>query len=182
LTVPFVFSTTLWTFANATLAEISDWNLFPLPVDLEITASPARFVYRAVAKLWAVVLFTMAVGIAVVWNVALHFVAWRWDWIAPNTSLYPEIDIASKSLTDGKGADKGEEGGILQDYYSILQEEALANAGSRHILRKVLDKRIRVLRLNRSGQKASMLLAGGKDVTYPESSYLGQLVRKTEKY
>ncbi|KAI9786498.1 MAG: hypothetical protein M1839_006958 [Geoglossum umbratile] len=84
LTVPIQFSTTAW--------QIVDTH--DLPSDLNTVASMTGSTYRAIGEPWTIFTFGGLAIFLIIW--ALAFLAWiQWASArAPDTTLFPEIDIA----------------------------------------------------------------------------------------
>jgi hypothetical protein len=95
IAIPLQFSTTALQFANATLAGENLTNVFPLPADLQVTASGARVVTRFKGQVWTFYVFTaiggclvLYPGVIITW-ILLHRVA-----LLFSPSGFPVVDFA----------------------------------------------------------------------------------------
>ncbi|KAI9779690.1 MAG: hypothetical protein M1839_007188 [Geoglossum umbratile] len=136
LAIPIQFYVAIW--------EVVD--IRGIPNDLNTTASLSRVSYRATVPPWSVHLFTIFTCILFVWPVCVML------WVhfrgphRPNSSLFPEVDITSKSgqaNTHGAITGAGEKPVDSRDNLTpFLREQGLGNGESSLVRRGLRGVRI----------------------------------------
>jgi hypothetical protein len=129
LAVPIQFYMAIW--------EVVD--IASIPDDLKTTASLSRVSYRATVQPWTVHLFTIFICILFAWSVGVMLWVYFCGPQSPNTSLFPEVDITSKSgqpSTHKSSAGVGEKStDSRNDLMPFLREKGLGN-GKSSLVRK----------------------------------------------
>ncbi|KAI9767276.1 MAG: hypothetical protein M1839_004542 [Geoglossum umbratile] len=151
LAIPIQFYVAIW--------EVAD--IRGIPNDLNTTASLSRVSYRATVPPWSVHLFTIFTCILFVWPVCVML------WVhfrgphSPNTSLFPEVDITSKSgqpSTYGGSTGAGEKSADSRDDLTpFLREKGLGN-GKSSLVRRGL-RGVRVYLGARAGEDSELNIA-----------------------
>src|SRR2546423_14670306 len=166
LSVPFVFSTVVWVYANITVSTqlAAGAMAIPLPRDLETTASPADASFRAIAEPRTVHVFSAAVAILVLLGWYLLAMTLIRKTVAPNASSFLEIDVSSKSAFENpRGTLNGEVvPNSPENLYTMLRNAGLGNAESGAILKEAQNKRVRVASLTdgEDGNRHLVLIIG----------------------
>lgn len=146
LLVPIQFATVAWMWVNST-QYYTGTTAFALPADLETTAFTANMEYRAVAATWTVAVFIAVVCVLLMWCfLLLLYLLWN-SIVAPNTSVFVEIDIGSKSKNPLNISPP--ENGIITDFSIMLRNVGIGNAESQEILRKLKETRLRLVQMDR---------------------------------
>jgi hypothetical protein len=146
LAVPIQLSAFAWYAANLSVsANNSNTGLYAIPEDLQTIAQAVYPTDRLMASdPWTVYTFIGIVSFLLLWSNSLFgFLYWQ-NAMVPNTSLFSEIDICSKSSYPLGGRHGPEGTRSLIDYNCALREADLANAQSTQILRGIKDKTVRV--------------------------------------
>lgn len=155
LLVPIQFGTTSWMWVNAT-QYYTNTTAFALPEDLETTAFTANITYRAVAATWTVIAFIIAVSVLLLWCSLLLLYVLRNNVVAPNTSLFVEVDVGSKSKNPSHIPHF--EDAAINDFSTMLRDAGIGNAESGEILRKLKEKRIRLSQINSERDERFLVL------------------------
>jgi hypothetical protein len=150
LTVPIQFSTTALEFSNATLeAKFPGTGLFPMPSEMETTASAAQITPRFIGQLWTVCVFIAMCSVLVLWaGCILGWILFQKP-LLTDPSAFPEFDIVSKSEC------RTQQGRTLSD---LARSEELTNAGSWTITKAVRQKTGRVIRIRSPGEETYHLV------------------------
>ena len=139
LTVPIQFYTTALQFSNATLyAEFPGSDIFPIPSDLETTASAAQITPRFIGQLWTVCVFIAICSVLVLYaGCILGWILFQ-EPLLTDPSAFPEFDILSNSGCSTQQR---------LTFCNLAQSEELTNAGSWKITKAVRKKRGRMIRI-----------------------------------
>lgn len=150
LTVPIQFSTTALQFSNATLqAEFPGSDVFPIPSDLETTASAAQITPRFIGQLWTVCVFIAICSVLVLYaGCILGWILFQ-EPLLTDPSAFPEFDILAKSGCSTQQR---------LTFCSLAQSERLTNAGSWKIRKAVCGKTGRMIRIRRQGENTYHLV------------------------
>jgi hypothetical protein len=133
LTVPIQFSTTAW--------QAADFD--SLPSDLKTTASLSSPAYRALGKLWMLIVFAVGAGVLILWAVACLMWVAIWGPLCPNASRYPEIDIVAKSRIPGTyGSGSRQDESRAADFGTLARQSGMGNGESSHVRAFFKEKRL----------------------------------------
>jgi hypothetical protein len=144
LAVPIQFSTVGLQFSNATIqAEFPGSGIFPIPSDLETTASAAHITPRFIGQLWAVCVFIAICSVLVLYAGGLLGWILFQKPLLTDPSAFPEFDILSNS---GCATEQ------RRTLRSLAQSEEPTNAGSWKITRVVREKTGQVVRVRCQGE------------------------------
>jgi hypothetical protein len=168
------FTVNAWQYANASLAAIDpDSSTFALPPDLQATAAPAQYQYRAIAKYPATVYTFIVIGfsILVYWfSVFCSLLRSRAD--IPHASEFSQVDLSSRSgyPSAAKLPDKPD----ALDYTSKMRCAGLSNAHSRQIIERTRNMVIGFVEMkNEAGESSRVLVVGDSNESVRSlSSYL----------
>ena len=83
--------------------------------------------------------------------------------MAPNTSLFVEVDVGSKSKNP---LNVPPENAAVNDFSTMLRDAGIGNAESREILRRLKEKRIRLAQVNSQRHERFLVLF---DITRTEN-------------
>jgi hypothetical protein len=149
LTIPIQFFTTALESVNATLqATFPGDDLFPMPSDMETTASAAQITPRFIGQLWVVCAFIATCVVLVLYaGCILGWMLFQKP-LLTGPSAFPEFDIVSKSGCSTQ------QGLTLTD---IAKSEELTNAGTWTITRAVRKKIGRLIRIRFRGETTNHL-------------------------
>ena len=150
LTVPIQFSTTALQFSNATLqAEFPGIDIFPIPSDLETTASAAQITPRFIGQLWTVCVFIAICSVLVLYaGCILGWILFQ-EPLLTDPSAFPEFDILSKSGCSTQQR---------LTFCNLAQSERLTNAGSWKITKAVRRETGRMIRIRYQGENTHHLV------------------------
>jgi hypothetical protein len=146
LAVPIQLSAFAWYAANLSVsANNSNTGLYAIPEDLQTIAEAVYRTDRLMAiDPWTVYTFIGIVSFLLIWSNSLFALLYWQNAVVPNTSLFSEIDVCSKSsYPPGERHDPDRTRSVI-DYNCALREADLANAQSTQILRGIKDKTVRV--------------------------------------
>jgi hypothetical protein len=102
----------------------------------------------------------VVVFVLLVWGSYLFLLICTQLGVAPNISDFPEVDVASKCSFP---AGTKEDGILVCDYASALQEAGLENASSKEIVQGVKEKFISLDEMQASGRKTHVLTVRRED-------------------
>jgi hypothetical protein len=107
IAIPLQFSTTALQFANATFAGENLANVFPLPADLDVTASGARVITRFKGQVWTFCVFT-AIGSSLVLypGLILAWILLQKVALLFSPSGFPVVDFALLSSRPERDLDR----------------------------------------------------------------------------
>jgi hypothetical protein len=149
ISVPIQFSSTALQIANATLQGENITNIFPIPPELEVTASGARVITRFKGQVWTFVLFVTIGGSLVLYcGLILSWILWEKAPLLFNPSSFPTIDFASLS---GVQTQEGKQtiANLVQNGSLTTREIAKAAAGKYLHIEREPDSHL-VMELNDS--------------------------------
>jgi hypothetical protein len=154
LTIPIQFSTTALQFSNASLeAALPGSGMFPMPSELEATASAAQITPRFTGQLWTVCTFIAVCSVLVLWaGCILGWILFNSRPLLTDPSAFPEWDVVSKSACDT------EHESTRPTLSEFAQEKGLTNASSWAIQRAMRGKRAQVIEVQYGGQRTYYLL------------------------
>ena len=173
LAVPIQFSTTGLQFSNATLqAEFPGIDIFPMPSDLETTASAAQITPRFIGQLWTVCVFIAICTVLVLYGgCILGWILFQ-EPLLTDPSAFPEFDILSKSGCSTQQR---------RTFGSLAQSEVPPNAGSWKITTAVRNKTGRMIRIWCQGENTyHLVFALLEDVTVNQEMSLESLGQEEE--
>jgi len=145
LAVPIQLSAFAWYAANFSVpANNSNTGLYAIPEDLQTIAEAVYPTDRLMA-IYSLTVYTFIgiVSFLLLWSNSLFALLYWQKAVVPNTSLFSEIDICSKSSYPPAERHEPEGTRSLMDYNCALREADLANAQSTQILRGIKDKTVR---------------------------------------
>ena len=159
LVVPLQFSTLALVAFNATFSQ-TDPPIFRalIPQDMETTASAAYITYRALATPWIVYIFIASAWLLLIWASVISGYILTQSTVVPNTSVFPEIDVSSKSSAS---ITLPEYSHGIEECSAMLRNEHLGNAETHAIITAIQRKRIRVAQLS-DGNESIVVLVTGK--------------------
>lgn len=181
LTVPTQFSTVVWLYANATAPQ-GGVGIYPLPPDFETTASAAQVSYRALMSPWIVYTFSAVGGSLVAWGASIFGFIFMQRAVAPNTSVFPEIDISSKqagtSMIPRRTAENGNQETVLEDYPSMLRKASLGNSDTYSVVKAIQGQRLRVAQQDSATGDFFIVIVTGRNFRGDKESFGGQTLQK----
>lgn len=140
---------------------------------MKTTASSAQRTYRALTKVWIVIVFILLVSGLLIYEISLLAVAGTQHEVAPNTSSFSEIDASSKSSCPLQQDS-------FVDYASELQRTRLGNAYSDEIVQGVRNKKIRVVESDGPRANQKSIVVAVEDINNGVSHFPG--LRKGVRY
>lgn len=155
------FTVNAWQFANASLAAHSaNSSAFALPPDLQATAAPARYRYRAISKYPATVYTFIGIGSSLLLSLVpfLCFL-FRSKADVPNASHFSEVDLSSRSgypirtLPDNPPD--------VLDYGSKMRRLGLSNANSMQIVADTKNRFMRFAEIKDEAEESFRVLVVG---------------------
>lgn len=139
LAVSFQFNTVMWL----------GLDFGSLPNNMKTTATLQKVTYRAIVRPWAVWAFGGLAFVILSWSIGCLFWVCVYGPNSPNTSMFPEVDITSKSsshnlarsIFGGHTVEMSEE--TLEDLAKLTRVTGLGNGMSREVINAIREKRIR---------------------------------------
>jgi hypothetical protein len=139
LAVSFQFNTVMW----------SQLSFKTLPDNMKTTATLQKVTYRAMVRPWTVWVFGGLAFVILSWSIGCLFWVCIYGPSSPNKSMFPEIDITSKSschnlpreLFNDRHVDMSEK--TLEDLARLTRMTGLGNGMSKAVIHNIREKKIR---------------------------------------
>jgi hypothetical protein len=105
--------------------------------DMRVLATLAVMSYRARAQPWTVWVFAALGSVLILWGVGCLFLIYVWGPNTPNTSFFPEMDIASKSTfpTIKSLCEDGQSEFDANDMAWLTRANGLGNGDSKDVVK-----------------------------------------------
>jgi len=133
---------TMYQFSNTPRNIVYSGSDITILKGFEATGYWAEPTYRVVIAPWSFYTFTALSGLTLLWSGGIFFWCATRPRLAPNMSLFPEIDFASKCVINDGGMQGSEVGALLR---------GLGNASSREITKQILGRSLFVGAMPKKG-------------------------------
>lgn len=158
LAVSFQFNTLMW----------STLDFQSLPDNMKTKATLQKVSYRAMIPPWTVWTFSAMAFIILSWSIGCLIWVCAYGPYSPNTSMFPEIDITSKSSSQNLSranyrTERSEE--TLEDLGTLARTAGLGNGMSRAVVDAIKQQRIRCGSCQNANSSEEMIvIVAGEDM------------------